>query len=374
MPPCSRLLTICVAWILVLAGASVRAQTPSDMRSAAPPTRSAVLHSVEISVAAGESTIMLEADGPLPLSKVGVLDSPPRLFIDLPGVRPKTSPAIDPGDALIRRVRIAVHSVRPLVTRVVIDLAQMLPFDLVVQPDRPDRLVLVLGAPMALPLPSPSNTAVSLGSDARDLAGVPAAVPNSTTGENSSGAAVPVDRASDIASRRPPQLRPGVVILGPEARGFSQPVVAPTGKFADIGADSRRSQTPPIASPSSPEVSRYLSNVSGVLGSLERLRPLLTSVDRMQMSSLQELGEALQVLLEVERSLSRIEPPGSIQSVHRLLVSVCGLAITAVRTRTGASTTDGETVRNAASAAAGALLLLDQARHQLGQPLAREHR
>jgi hypothetical protein len=108
--------------------------------------------------------------------------------------------------------------------------------------------------------------------------------------------------------------------------------------------------------------------VSTVLNSLERLRPLLTSIDRMRMVSLQDLTEAVHAIEEIRRSLSRIQAPARMQSVHSLLGSACGLAATAVRTRTGASTNDDETARNAASAAAGSLLLLDQIRLQLGHP------
>ena len=50
-------------------------------------------------------------------------EGPPRVFIDLPGVSPGAVPPTLTGRAIVRRVRVALNSADPPVTRLVLDLA-----------------------------------------------------------------------------------------------------------------------------------------------------------------------------------------------------------------------------------------------------------
>ncbi len=81
------------------------------------------------------SAVMVGLDGPfvritvhgtaaLPVvTATPTTEGPPRVFIDLPGVSPGQVPASLTGRAIVRRVRVALNSADPPVTRLVLDLA-----------------------------------------------------------------------------------------------------------------------------------------------------------------------------------------------------------------------------------------------------------
>jgi hypothetical protein len=87
-------------------------------------TGQTMLRSVRFDPEPDGVAMTIEANGPLPLPRVGVLADPPRVYIDLAGVAPGTSAIVESFNALVRRVRVAVNQPDPLVTRVVIDLSQ----------------------------------------------------------------------------------------------------------------------------------------------------------------------------------------------------------------------------------------------------------
>ena len=74
--------------------------------------------------------VTIESTGVLPVPTPGVVDGPPRIYFDFPGVALKAPALTASIDPRIRRVRAAVHSVRPLVTRIVLDLVTLEPYRL----------------------------------------------------------------------------------------------------------------------------------------------------------------------------------------------------------------------------------------------------
>jgi hypothetical protein len=68
------------------------------------------------------SVIAIDATGPLPLPRVGMLKNPDRLYLDFDGVSSRTL-RVRGDDRLVTSVRAALNSVAPKVTRVVIDLS-----------------------------------------------------------------------------------------------------------------------------------------------------------------------------------------------------------------------------------------------------------
>lgn len=73
------------------------------------------------------ATIVIEASGPLPEPLVGVLDAPPRVYLDFPGVARRTRGSAGGAEGFVLRVRVGDFQADPLITRVVIDLAAPLP-------------------------------------------------------------------------------------------------------------------------------------------------------------------------------------------------------------------------------------------------------
>jgi type IV pilus assembly protein PilQ len=72
----------------------------------------------------GDVLLTIDADGRLTASAVQVPDTAPaRLVLDFAGVTPKVAATTPVNAGLVRRVRVARHSVAPLVTRVVVDLS-----------------------------------------------------------------------------------------------------------------------------------------------------------------------------------------------------------------------------------------------------------
>ncbi len=76
------------------------------------------------------TAVTLAGNGPLIAAKVDeTSDSPHRVFLDFTGVSNGSAPAVTPvNNDDIDRVRVAVNSRQPLVTRVVIDLARKIPY------------------------------------------------------------------------------------------------------------------------------------------------------------------------------------------------------------------------------------------------------
>jgi hypothetical protein len=78
----------------------------------------------------GRARIRLRGNGRLvPRSVEDSADPPPRVVIDLPGVVSRVPSSLAVNKHGVARVRVAENSRTPLVTRVVLDLAQKVPYD-----------------------------------------------------------------------------------------------------------------------------------------------------------------------------------------------------------------------------------------------------
>ncbi len=267
-----------------------------------------VIRSVQ-SAAAGSSgaTVTIQADGPLPEPVVGALDGPPRLYLDFKGAQLGLAESPAASGAGLRGIRVSQYRRSPLVVRVVLDLAGPTPHRI----DAGDRargtVTVVLGEPLAEPT-----------------------------------AAAP-------ASPSVPALPSGVNGAGP---------AAPAG---------RGGRTPAAAPPLSKEAQRYAGQVAGALGRLNALRPSVAAIAADAVSPPADLLAAAVELDGIRASLKAMRVPPSVATTHDLLMRFCALAFRAAHLRIDpGSAADPSAARNAASAAAGALIVLDRASRDLG--------
>ena len=99
----------------------------------------------------------------------------------------------------------------------------------------------------------------------------------------------------------------------------------------------------------------------------EKLRPVLAAIDQQVDQRAVNLQLAVTELDAITRSLNALRVPRQLQEAHDQLEQACTLALRAVRTRMEFATTGNAALQlNAASAAAGALMLMDRARVALG--------
>jgi hypothetical protein len=111
------------------------------------------------------------------------------------------------------------------------------------------------------------------------------------------------------------------------------------------------------------DVRRYMDGISPLLQRLEAVRPVLESIDRRSAISVERVEAAAAEIERVRAGLAPIHPPSTLAPAHDLLRTVCTLASTALSlTRLSK---DGVVPWDAASAAAGALILLSRARTEL---------
>ena len=116
-------------------------------------------------------------------------------------------------------------------------------------------------------------------------------------------------------------------------------------------------------------VDQYVARMSEVLIRLQALRPVLASIDRRADVTPGDLEAAAIELETIGRSLAAIRPPGPREATHGLLVRACALGVRSSRMRQDSiRTNDSALGWNAASAAAGALMLLDRASSDLKNP------
>jgi len=109
------------------AAATARQRSPEGARAKPGATQ---LRSVRVGKIDSGYSVTLSGNGPLIAAKVNeTSDLPHRVFLDFAGVTAGSAPAVTPvNNDDIERVRVAVNSRQPLVTRVVIDLARKLPY------------------------------------------------------------------------------------------------------------------------------------------------------------------------------------------------------------------------------------------------------
>jgi hypothetical protein len=130
----------------------------------------------------------------------------------------------------------------------------------------------------------------------------------------------------------------------------------------------------PAAAPGAPpaparsrDAERYLAQVSAALGRLHALRQVIASIDGRVVVPDADFPAAAAELDSLARSLGGVKAPESLATTHDLLMRSCALGSRAVRLRLEfAASADVGAEQNAASAAAGALILLDRATRDLG--------
>ena len=272
------------------------------------------LRAVTIAPSRDGAMVVIEAGGPLPEPVSGFAPSPPRIYLDLSDVLPgQAIPAAQ--NPMVTRVRVAEHSASPLVTRVVIDLARATPYRIDASDRQRGRIVIMLGVG--------DRPAVSLPQTA-----LPSPAPKTPSG----GQAPP---SSQTASR------------GPALTNAQVPEAPPARRSASVE-------------------NTYDLRVSAALVRLHAMRPLLESIDRSLESLPANLELAVNEFEAIGKVLAAIKAPRSREGTHALLQRTCTMGERAVRMRQGgALANDPAAVPNAASAAAGALMMLDRANKEL---------
>jgi type IV pilus assembly protein PilQ len=239
------------------APATPKAETAPAVAAAAAPTRGEVAHLLEeVRVASGTDpvTVSLLGDGVFQ-AKDFVLENPPRIVIDLPGVRNGVKRrVVSVKSGLVSRVRIAQFQTSPEpVTRVVLDLTRPLPHAL--NPDG-ERLAVLVGTSLpaialapATESPASRTTLVAEARPApepRPAAETVGPVPKvSEAPESSAGDGTP---AAGSALPGPSAEPPTEKVAAPAAPEVAAPVAAPS---ADIGTSSADAETKTASRPSS---------------------------------------------------------------------------------------------------------------------------
>ena len=314
----------------------LRSAEPTFGQSARGPVPS-VIRSVRTETAKdGSTTIVVEATAALPEPSAGVAATPPpRIYLDFTDVLPELNlQPVAPTDT-VKAVRVAEHSASPLVTRVVINLVKATAYRVDSSARAQGRVAVVLGAPSS-----------------------GAAAPPATTGQ-----AKPSAPATATPSpKTPPATAP------PSAAAQPPPRASPTTPGAAPNPGSQPSA--PSAAPrrSDAAENQYGVRISSALVRLHALRPLLEAIDRRADSIPGDLNAAAAEFDSIGKLLSGIKPPASREGTHALLLRTCTLGARAVGMRQEASATkDAAKGWDAASAAAGAMMMFDKANADLAK-------
>jgi AMIN domain len=292
------------AAVVAAAGVS-RPVTAGSSSSQAQPI---ILRKATIAVSPRGTIVTLEASARLPPPVVGTLDGPPRLFLDFYGVRPAVPNARTSGSGVARAVRFVLTTEEPPNTRVFIDLQKATPHVIEsVQGDQ-SRLRIVLSAAAgatkgeAAPSPAPSTSPTN------------PKPPATSRNEEPARKALEPD---------PSKSSPG------DLRSYRTQAVEPLQRLLD-------------------------------------LRPLLVSIDRRAAISTESLQLAVEEFRDIRAEVLALDAPRPLRATHDTLLRACALALQAASTRLDAVRTANNTTEwNAASAAAGAIMLIDRSRAEL---------
>lgn len=252
---------------------------------------------------AGTSVVTIEAEGQLPVPLVGVLDGPPRIYLDLAGAVLGPAASAPTTAAGIRGIRASLRRRRPPMVRIVIDLEAPVAHRVDDRGRAAGRIAVLVGAGALTP-----------------ESAVPTAAPAATRASSANGAPSP-----PVSSVRPPGSAPGRT------------------RDAD----------------------RYVQKILPVLTRLHVLRQGVASIATGPVAIPPGLDAMAAELDDLGRSLGALKAPPSVATPHELLLRFCAIGARAARMRT-APGADAGAVQNAASAAAGALIMLDRASSDLG--------
>jgi len=311
---------------IAVACATVFASDSSDQTAGRQVWRT--LRAVTVATSKDGVAVVIEANGPLVQPSSGSAINPPRIYIDFADVLPGQPVEPVPENPLVRRVRVAEHSPRPLITRVVIDLTK------------------------------PAEYRIDSSSLAQGRLAVTLSATGSATPPRAQGAQTPQAAALPKPPVPATQRDPGSGIRDPAKPGDGLPQtrgVAPAATPATTTAPSGQAAAE----------RSYGVRVSAALVRLHALRPLLESIDHANPLP-NNVDAAVSEFASIGKILSGIKPPRSRERAHELLQRTCTMGVRAIRMRQdGDRTNDAPAVANAASAAAGALLMLDRANQEL---------
>jgi hypothetical protein len=127
--------------------------------------------------------------------------------------------------------------------------------------------------------------------------------------------------------------------------------------------------TPPPSAPRPParEIERYRKGIPGAIERLEAQQPIVMLIDAEGSISAEALQAALTEFTNVRKMLDGMKPSDAMASAHELLITACTLGATASRLSIEATRDRNDEARkNAASAAAGALMFFERACVDLG--------
>ncbi|MEO8520808.1 MAG: AMIN domain-containing protein [Acidobacteriota bacterium] len=264
-----------------------------------------VIRSVQTAAAGTALAVTIHADGPLPSPVVGVLDGPPRLYLDFPGVGLRLDSPPAAAGAGVRGIRAALNRPSPPVVRVVLDLDGQIPHRIDASARALGTVTVFLGDPAAAARPTEA----------------------------------PAPPASSVVSA----------------------AAAPAAALPPAAAPAAR------ALPRSKDAERYVNQVSTPLGRLNALRPSIAAIASDAAPSPADLLSVAVELDAIRGTLRAMKAPAALATTHDLLMRFCALAFRAAHLRIDpGSALDPEALRNAASAAAGALIVLDRASQDLG--------
>jgi hypothetical protein len=331
------------------------------------------------------ASITVEADGPLPLPRVGVLSDPPRIYLDFVGVVAATEGLRADGNPVIRGVRVAMNGTDPLVTRVVIDLVQ--PMRHHVDATHRDRgqITVEVGSPSAQPrvtvseIPPQQAATATRAPNSRPVPPPPPPTTASKAGGATPPAATPVPPPKAPATSVPPAAQapaaardtqqgkpPAFLSARPAPPPPSRPAAGKTAR-ADLFAEFSRNAVAAGIKGSAEDIVKYLDLMSPAIDALDREQAFLASLDALAVLPDEQLREAAKEFLLLRLMMTTVEPPASLKGTHEVFSKACELGAVAATTLLDRAGADDATRRwSAAAAAAGSIMLLERARGDLG--------
>jgi AMIN domain len=348
---------LCVVMISGIAAIPLRPSVAEGQQGSGP-----VLRSIKTTRSDNTSIVSIEATQGLPVPEAGVVDGPPRIYLDFPGVTPGTAGVAVQADPLIRRVRVALNNAAPLVTRVVIDLVERAPYRLERDPNAANVLRVIVGtAPERHAAPSPIPPVSQLPDPVRTTAPAPKPAPTAVARTVPPPTAPPPAPLSTTPTEIPPTLN---------APALPPTVPASPRSAAATSATRAPAQSDAAAKRGSPkDVEKYQRQIASALLRLNQQRRILASIDANASEPAEELQTALENLEGIRKTLMGVAPPEALRPVHDLLIQSSTFGAMAARLRLEAlRTNDDAAMKNAESAAAGAIMLLERACADIGCP------
>ena len=315
------------------------------------------IKSVRLSPSPAGPVVTIEADGALPEPVQGQVDGPPRVFLDFPGVLTTARSVTQPVD-VVKRVRVALHNASPPSTRVVLDLERPQSVRVDSSAKAAGRLTIQVAGAAAPPsrpdAPPPTP----------EILPVPPLGPTSPPSTSASPPSSTLP-SSTLPSSPPPAIRPPAppLLSGPPASVPPPPSPTPSDPSRPALPPPNRSVVTKIPER---EAERYREQVGPSLERLRAMRQVLVAVDQQQpLSSVTANRTEVSTIL---RTLGTVRPNEVVRGTHDLLVRSASLALMALTLRDAppGEPPSQEALRNAASAAAGALLLLDRVCMEIG--------